>query len=426
MKFKNCYILLLMLLAGGATSVQGQTGNTGAATSDAGLMAQRYTSSYDSLLNSFYLKRYPRSRHARGGEFNVEEFDAIPDSVLAARLRSLHTVVPMTYNSEVRAHIRFYLRVMSRRLSLTLLQKEQYFPIFVEALDRYGVPEELKYLTIVESALNPMATSRVGAAGLWQFMYNTGKLYGLEVNSVVDERRDPYKSSQAAARFLADLYRVFHDWELAIAAYNCGPGNINKAIARSGGERNFWKIYPFLPRETRGYVPAFIAVTYVMKYYPEHGLRPEKLNLPLRSDTIDLSSDVLFHYVEQFTGVDSAELRTLNPQYRADVIPASSGHYHLALPTSLVPTFIANQDSIYRHSADSLSRRPLKIEPHKSAKRGKSNAKSSSGSGRYHVVKKGDTLFNIAKRYGLTVNQLKSMNGLRKDSIKMGQRLKVR
>ena len=139
------------------------------------------------------------------------------------------------------------------------------------------------------------------------------------MNSVVDERRDPYKSSQAAARFLADLYRVFHDWELAIAAYNCGPGNINKAIARSGGERNFWKIYPFLPRETRGYVPAFIAVTYVMKYYPEHGLRPEKLNLPLRSDTIDLSSDVLFHYVEQFTGVDSAELRTLNPQYRADV-----------------------------------------------------------------------------------------------------------
>lgn len=424
MKFKNCYILLLMLLAGGATAVQGQTGNTVAATSDAGLMAQRYTSSYDSLLNSFYLKRYPRSRHARGGEFNVEEFDAIPDSVLAARLRSLHTVVPMTYNSEVRAHIRFYLRVMSRRLSLTLLQKEQYFPIFVEALDRYGVPEELKYLTIVESALNPKATSRVGAAGLWQFMYNTGKLYGLEVNSVVDERRDPYKSSQAAARFLADLYRVFHDWELAIAAYNCGPGNINKAIARSGGERNFWKIYPFLPRETRGYVPAFIAVTYVMKYYPEHGLHPEKLSLPLRSDTIVLSSDVLFHYVERFTGVDSDELRNLNPQYRADVIPASSGRYHLALPTSLVPMFIANQDSIYRYSADSLSRRPLKIEPHKKAKGNKS--KSSSGSGRYHVVKKGDTLFSIAKRYGLTVNQLKSMNGLRKDSIKKGQRLKVR
>lgn len=424
MKFKNCYILLLMLLAGGATAVQGQTGNTGAATSDAGLMAQRYTSSYDSLLNSLYLKRYPRSRHARGGEFNVEEFDAIPDSVLAERLRSLHTVVPMTYNSEVRAHIRFYLRVMSRRLSLTLLQKEQYFPIFVEALDRYGVPEELKYLTIVESALNPKATSRVGAAGLWQFMYNTGKLYGLEVNSVVDERRDPYKSSQAAARFLADLYRVFHDWELAIAAYNCGPGNINKAIARSGGERNFWKIYPFLPRETRGYVPAFIAVTYVMKYYPEHGLHPEKLSLPLRSDTIVLSSDVLFHYVERFTGVDSDELRNLNPQYRADVIPASSGRYHLALPTSLVPMFIANQDSIYRYSADSLSRRPLKIEPHKKAKGNKS--KSSSGSGRYHVVKKGDTLFSIAKRYGLTVSQLKSMNGLRKDSIKKGQRLKVR
>jgi membrane-bound lytic murein transglycosylase D len=392
------------------------------------LVTKRYADSYDSLMNSYYMRQYAHYRLMSKKELSLEDFDALPDSVLNARLRALHTVIPMTYNSEVRAHIRFYLRVMSKRLELTLMQQEQYFPMFEEALNRYGVPEELKYLAIVESALNPMATSRVGAAGLWQFMYSTGKIYGLEVNSMVDERRDPYRSTVSAARFLSDLHRVFGDWTLAIAAYNCGPGNINKAIARSGGKRDFWEIYWYLPRETRSYVPAFIAVNYVMNYYSQHGLRPRQLELPVRSDTVMLNRDVLFSYVAQYTGVDSAALRTLNPQYRADYIPASSGNYHLCLPMSSVELFIANQDSIYARTQDSLSRRPQNIEPDDRPynRRQQAKGKSKSGSGRYHTVKKGETLSSISRQYGISVSQLKKMNGLRRDQINAGQRLKVR
>ena len=241
---------------------------------DAELFSARYVQAYDSLLDSYYLRRHAHNTLHSKGNFSVEQFDAIPDSIIEQRLKSLRCAVPMTYNSEVRSFIRFYLKHMSSRIDIMLTLCEYYHPMFEEALNRYGVPEELKYLTIVESAMNPEATSRVGAAGLWQFMYSTGKLYDLEVNSVVDDRRDPYKSTVAAARHLKDLYNVFGDWQLAIAAYNCGAGNVNKAIARSGGKRTFWEIYGNLPRETRGYVPAFIAVVYVMNYYEQHGIRP--------------------------------------------------------------------------------------------------------------------------------------------------------
>jgi membrane-bound lytic murein transglycosylase D len=331
----------------------------------------------------------------------------------------------MTFNSEVRSYIRFYLKYMSRRLDVMLSLSQYYHPLFEDALSRYEVPEELKYLSIVESAMNPMATSRVGAAGLWQFMYSTGKNYGLEVNSLVDERRDTYKSTYAAAHFISDLHRVFDDWTLAIAAYNCGPGNINKAIARSGGKRDFWEIYYFLPRETRGYIPAFIAVTYVMNYYREHGLRPMEIKVPVQTDTIMLDRDVLMTYVQEYTGVESDELHTLNPQYRADYIPASSGRYSLCLPVAKMELFIAHQDSIYARSQDSLTRRPMTMEPVKQQKGSKASA-SKGGSGRYHTVKKGDTLSSIARKYGLKVQKLKKMNGLKRDQINIGQRLKVR
>ena len=388
---------------------------------DAELMTGRYSAAYDSLLNSFYMRRYAHHGLHSSTSFSVEEFDALPDSVLEARLRALHTVVPMAMNSEVRSHIRFYLRVMSRRLDLTLMQQERYFPLFEEALDRYGVPDEIKYLTIVESALNPEATSRVGAAGLWQFMYKTGKLYDLEVNSVLDERRDPVKSSYAAAHHLADLHRIFDDWTLAIAAYNCGAGNVNKAIARSGGKRNFWEIYYNLPRETRGYVPSLIAVIYVMHYYGDHGLRPAKLEAPVRTDTVMLRRDVLMTYVAQATGLEMEALKTLNPQYRQGFIPASTSPYALTLPLAKVERFIQKQDSVYAWSADSLQRKPLKVEPAgKSAKGGKSG-----GSGHYYTVKKGDTLSKIASRHGVSVATLKKRNGLKSDNIRVGQKLKI-
>ena len=249
-----------------------------------------------SWLNTYYVKKFSRTHARRNLNYNEQAFENVSDSVIANRLKSMHTVIPMNYNNIVRQYIKMYLGIMSRRLDVTLTLSEYYHPMFIEILSRYGVPEELKYLSIIESAMNPQATSRVGAAGLWQFMYYTGKLYGLEVNSLVDDRRDPYKSTVAAARYLKDLHNVFNDWTLAIAAYNCGPGNINKAIARSGGKHNFWEIYPYLPRETRGYIPAFIAATYVMNYYADHGLRPSRFDMPINADTIVLHNNVYFKF----------------------------------------------------------------------------------------------------------------------------------
>ncbi len=381
--------------------------------------SSHFAEAYDSLINSYYLRRHAHHslRHSR--QFSLEDFDALPDSVLLRRMNALHTVIPMTYNAEVRQFIRFYLNHMSTRLDVMLTLCEFYHPVFEEALNRYGVPEELKYLTIVESAMNPQATSRVGAAGLWQFMYSTGKIYDLEVNSVVDERRDTYKSTVAAARHLADLYRVFGDWQLAIAAYNCGAGNVNKAIARSGGDRSFWGIYYNLPRETRGYVPAFLAVVYVMNYYELHGLRPERFNLPIRTDTVAVNDDMLLCYVSTLADIDPDELRTLNPQFRAGYVPGSSGRYSLCLPTTAVDRFIAAQDSIVARSADSLTRKPVEIksQPRPQGRTG--------GGGRTYTVRKGDTLSSIARKHGISVATLKKRNGIKGDKIRVGQKLKI-
>lgn len=382
--------------------------------------SKRYVESYDSLLNTFYLRRHAHHGLRHQHQFSLEEFDAMSDSVLARRLRAIHTVIPMTYNAEVRQFIRFYLKHMSTRLDVMTTLCEFYHPMFEDALNRYGVPEELKYLTIVESAMNPMATSRVGAAGLWQFMYSTGKLYDLEVNSVVDDRRDPYKSTVAAARHLGDLYRVFGDWQLAIAAYNCGAGNVNKAIARSGGKRTFWEIYYNLPRETRGYVPAFIAVVYVMNYYEQHGLRHEHLNLPVRSDTVSVDKDLLLTYVAEYTGMEMDELRTLNPQYRVDYIPGASGNYTLCLPSAKIESFIAIQDSIAARSADSLERKPVVVKSQPRA------TSSGGGGGKYYTVRKGDTLSSIARKHGISVSTLKKRNGIKGDKIRVGQKLKIK
>lgn len=318
-----------------------------------------------------------------------------------------------------------YLNRMSSRLDVMLTLGEFYYPMFENVLHRYNVPEELKYLTIVESAMNPMATSRVGAAGLWQFMYNTGKNYDLEVNSIVDDRRDPYKSTVAAARFLHDLYEVFGDWTLAIAAYNCGPGNINKAIARSGGKQNFWEIYPYLPRETRGYIPAFIAATYVMTYYPEHGLHPHKVTMPIHTDTIMLRNDAMFCYISKFVDISEEELKALNPQYRVGLIPASSGQYSLTVPDTKLHRLIEMEDSIYYYTTDSLSRKPVVQIAQQAAPEKSSKAKTASAT-TTHVVKRGETLSRIASRYGTTVQSLKKRNNLKSDNIREGQRLKIR
>ena len=400
-----------------------------AATGDAEQMSANYVSNYDSLLNTFYMRRYARSSSRHNKSISATEFDMVPDSTIIRRLRNLRTIVPMTYNQEVRSYIKMYLNKMSSRIDVMTALCDYYHPMFEEVLNRYGVPEELKYLTIVESAMNPMATSRVGAAGLWQFMYHTGKLYDMEVNSVVDDRRDPYKSTVAAARYLRDLHGIFNDWTLAIAAYNCGPGNINKGIARSGGKCTFWEIYPYLPRETRGYIPALIAATYVMNYYPEHGLHPHSTAFPIHADTVMPRRDVLMCYVSDLLHIDEEELHTLNPQYRVNYIPAESGHYSLTLPIDKMPLFIQMEDSIYNATADSLSNKPIEITVSKADTRGGRSSKGSKGgrsSGSYHKVRPGETLSSIARKNGTTVSAIKRLNGIKGDKICVGQRLRVK
>ena len=370
---------------------------------------------YDSLLHNFYMQQYAsqaRQHSSRRASQAYAEFDNIPDSVFIKRLHQLHTVIPLTYNTDVRAYIKLYIRIMSRRLDAMLSLSSFYFPMFEETLDRYGVPAEMKYLTIVESALNPQATSRAGAAGLWQFMYATGRNYDLEVNSLVDERRDPYKSTVAAARYLRALHDIYGDWYLAMAAYNCGPGNVNKAIARSGGKKDFWHIYYNLPRETRGYIPAYIGAFYALNYYHEHGMSAGRYTIPIKVDTIHLHHDVHFAVVERLAGIPIDQLRQLNPQYRADIIPASTHSYVLTLPTAKTTTFLAHEDSIYKASKDTLSKHSV------------SNISSSNIV--YHKVRKGETFTSIAKKYGVSVAALKRWNGMgRKSTLKVGVRLKI-
>lgn len=424
-----CYIAFFLLLLTPVAQAQFTPTNPEAAD-----MADRFVSNYDSLLNSFLMNKYAATSRRHRANINTDyAFDQIPDTVIARRLQSLHTVIPMTYNKEVRSYIRMYLNRMKTRLDVMLTLSEFYFPVFEQSLAKYDVPEELKYLTIVESAMNPQATSRVGAAGLWQFMYTTGKNYGLEVNSIIDERRDTYKSSDAAAHYIHDLYRIFGDWHLAIAAYNCGPGNINKAIARSGGKRDFWQIYSYLPRETRGYIPAFIAATYIMNFYPEHGLHPKRVAIPIHTDTIMVERNMMFHFVNKYTGVDMEELRTLNPQYRADFIPGEGGSYPLCLPTDKMNDLIAWADSIFIASEDSISRRAVISPTGSEIMEGSGNTRPTVDKSRnaakpasYHKVRKGETLTSIAAKHGTTVSKLKKLNGLKSDKIRYGQRIKVR
>lgn len=370
---------------------------------------------FDSLLHFFYMQQYAKqaSRHqSRRASQLYAEFDNIPDSVFIRRLQNLHTVVPLTYNNEVRAFIKSYVRMMNRRLDAMLSLSEYYFPLFEETLDRYNVPEEMKYLTIVESALNPQATSRAGAAGLWQFIYSSGRSYDLEISSLVDERRDPYKSTVAAARLLSALYKMYGDWQMAMAAYNCGPGNVNKAIARSGGKRTFWEIYPYLPRETRGYVPKYIAATYIMNYYHEHGMTAGHYVLPIQVDTIHLHDNVHMGVVERFTGIPRQQLRQLNPQFRTDVVPAGSRVYAICVPSRYLSKFLSNEDTIYKVSRDSVSAHSV--------------ANVAQSTVVYHKVRKGETWSSIAAKYGVSVSNLRRWNGKsRKSTLKVGARLKI-
>ena len=344
----------------------------------------------------------------------------ISDSVYIDRLSRIPSVIEMPFNDIVKKHIEAYTGRLRNKVSFMLAAANFYMPLFEEALDTYDLPLELKYLPIIESALNPKALSRQRASGLWQFMLRTGKIYGLDNNTLVDERRDPVKSTWAAVRYLKDLYNIYNDWNLVLAAYNCGPGNVNKAIRRAGGETDYWAIYPFLPKETRGYVPGFIAANYVMTYYCEHGICPMDSQLPAISDTIHVSKDLHLQQVASVCNIDIEQLRSLNPQFKKDIIPGNSKSYALQLPNNTANIFIEREDSIYAFEANKYlnKRKTVAVSESISPK----NAKSA----KYHKIRKGDTLGGIARTYGVSVRQIRELNGIKGNNITAGKNLRIR
>lgn len=345
---------------------------------------------------------------------------AYEPEVYVRRLQNLPNVIEMPYNPVVRKFIDQYTGRLRRSVAMFLGASNFYMPIFEDALEAYQLPLELKYLPIIESALNPGATSKAGAGGLWQFMPTTGKRYGLEITSLIDDRRDPVKASYAAARMLRSLYEIFGDWTLVIASYNCGPGNVSKAIKRAGGEKDYWKIYPYLPSETRGYVPAFIAANYVMNYYCEHNICPASTRLPMGTDTIVVSRDVYMEQISDVCGISMEELKALNPQYRTTKIPGNASPCNLRMPMEAIHKFIESGDSVYTHRLSELNKRRSVVEVNE-----KMASQSSKGT-KYVKVRRGDTLGGIASKNRTTVAKIKRLNGLNGTNIRVGQRLRVR
>lgn len=382
----------------------------------------------DSLLSDWKAKNYIDL----GKDCSTAEVNPLfSDSVYIDRLSRMPAVMEMPYNDIVRKFIDMYAGRLRNQVAFMLSASNFYMPIFEEALDAYNLPLELKYLPIIESALNPSAVSRAGAGGLWQFMLGTGKMYGLESTSLVDDRRDPIKATWAAARYLKELYNIYHDWNLVIAAYNCGPGNINKAIRRAGGATDYWSIYNFLPKETRGYVPAFIAANYVMTYYCDHNICPMETNIPANTDTIQVNKNLHFQQIADLCGVPMAEIKSLNPQYKKEMIPGDNKPYTLRLPMSSISTFIDQQDTIYAHRAQELftGRRTVEIKDNArtTAARKSPSAKATNQSGNvtYHKIRSGETLGSIADKYGVRIKDLQNWNGLRNTKIAAGKRLKI-
>jgi len=378
----------------------------------------------DSLLNEWHSKN---SLKPDNNCMMKDENPSFSDSVYIDRLSRIPAVMELTYNDIVRKFIELYSGKLRKQVSFMLGASNFYMPMFEEALDAYNIPQELKYLPVIESSLNPKATSPVGAAGLWQFMLGTGKIYGLESNSIVDERRDPIKSTWAAAKYLRDLYTIYKDWNLVIAAYNCGTGNINKAIRRANGARDYWAIYNYLPQETRGYVPAFIAANYVMTYYCDHNICPMEAELSENTDTVQVSKSLHFEQIADICGISIDQIRSLNPQYKIDIVPGNTEICTLRLPRNYINTFIDSQDTIYAYRADELFSNRKTVEVKEEVVKAVT-PKYTSHKARYtsHKIRKGQTLSDIADKYGVTVKQLKKWNGLRKNTISAGKRLKIR
>ena len=390
----------------------------GNAQNTSGIAPEEYTAEIsDSLLNIWYAHRLANdAEDIEAYDMDSVKFQSnVPDKVYIERIEKMNSFITLPYNEIVRNYIILYSEKMPTKMSNILGLCEYYMPKFQEVLNKYDLPEELKAMAIIESAMNPLAVSRAGAKGMWQFMYSTAKMYGLHIDSFVDERLDPFKSADAAARYLQDAYEIFGDWNLAIASYNCGAGNVNKAIRRSGGKRAFWDIYPYLPRETRGYVPAFVGALYTMSYYKEHGIRPAQVGMPVHVDTIKVKKKLHLKQVSELVGIPHEELKNLNPQYAHDVVPGDSREYLLRIPYNYTTAFIANEDSLYTYKADTyLSPATLK-----------KIVDGADGERIIYKVKSGDYLGRIASRYRCSVAQIKRWNNLKSNNLRVGQRLTI-
>ena len=375
----------------------------------------------DSLLSVWYNERnIPMERYIIESD-SVEFFSNIPDSVYIAKIKKMNSFIPIPYNHIVRNQIIAYTEKMPTFSKKILALSEYYLPIFEEILDYYGLPKELKAMAIIESGLNPVAVSRARAKGMWQFIYRTALQYNLHINSYVDERLDPIKATHAAAKYLRDAYTIFGDWALAISSYNCGTGNVNKAIRRAGGSKEFWDIYPYLPRETRGYVPAFVGALYLLSYHKEYpNLTPEApVTMPAHVDTFAVKENLHFEQIAHNIDIKMETLRLLNPQYIHDIIPGNEKEYILQLPYNYTAAFIEKQDSIYNYK-DSVYFNPIVYNKIKQA------AAESQSTKVYHKVRSGETLGGIAMKYRVSLNNLLRWNGLSKKSIiRPGQRLVI-
>ena len=457
---KKLFILATMLL-GLSTGLQAQTNNDDddiiTVTDKNGKSEEievpvGLEDNLDSLLHLYNTKTYMMPDTS----CNYRDVNPVFEKeVYIDRLKRLPTIIEMPYNDVVQKFIDRYSGKLRRSVSFMLGASNFYMPIFEEALEAYNLPLELKYLPVIESALNPKAVSRVGATGLWQFMLSTGKRYGLEVNTLVDERRDPLKASYAAAHYLSDLYKIFDDWSLVIAAYNCGPDKVNKAIHRAKGSADYWNIYPYLPKETRGYVPAFIAANYIMTYYCDHNICPMVTELPTKTDTVVVNKDVHLEQIAQVLNINLDHLRNLNPQYRRDIVNGLNKPMAVRLPASLVGAFIDHEDSIYNFKTDELLLKRDVVEVNdnvptvshsrsysrsssssSSSSRSKStrNSKNKSKKGKDKkkkgnksvTIKNGDTLSEIAARNHTTVKKLRKLNKISGNNIRAGKKIKVK
>lgn len=383
-----------------------------------------FSDKLDSMLNSWYVQNVFLLDSTQLAEADTLR-QILPDSVYIQRLQSMQSAVSLSYNSTVKSYIAMYTNRKPKQVAVMLGLANYYFPMFEESLAKYGLPMELKYLPIIESALNPGANSSASAVGLWQFMYPTGKMYKLEISTFVDERRDPLKATDAAVRYLRDLYNIYNDWHLVIAAYNCGPGNVNKAIKRSGNARDYWKIYYNLPKETRGYVPAFIAANYVMNFYQNHNIYPLLPEFPIITDTIMVNEYLHFDQISEVIGISMAQIRTLNPQYRRDIIPASKAKaYSLVLPQDEISTYLENESTIRNHRRNEFFPNNEIVNPQTKYV----SVESGDFKGRdkvIYTVKSGDNLGAISAWFRVRVSDIQYWNKLRRNFIKAGQKLTI-